>query len=88
MQSAALLLIYILIAATLQALGFLISRLIDLHWPTISLMLFLVLFLGSFALAWPIAIRVTEWLIRRSGSVVDTEQSGGAQRTDHLRPRR
>jgi hypothetical protein len=38
--------------------------------------------LGAFGIAWPIAVRVTEWLIRRAGYVVETEQSGAATRRD------
>jgi hypothetical protein len=40
-------------------------------------MTFLILFLGAFGLAWPIAVRIAEFLIRRSGHEVETAQSGG-----------
>ena len=43
--------IYIVLTALLQFVGFL------------SLMTFLVLFIGMFYLAWPIACRISEWLI-------------------------
>jgi len=38
-------------------------------------MTFLVLFLVSFGVAWPIAVRVTEWLIVRAGRVVETRDA-------------
>ena len=34
-------------------------------------MTFLVLFLGAFGFAWPIAVRIAEWLIRRSGREIE-----------------
>jgi hypothetical protein len=40
-------------------------------------MSFLILFMAAFGIAWPIAVRVAEFLIRRSGQVVETGQSGG-----------
>ena len=85
MQAVVLLIVYILTTATVQFVGFLISRVVDLQYPTLGLMTFLVLFLGAFGLAWPIAVRVAEWGLRRAGYVVETEQSGGAGRIDHLR---
>ncbi len=39
-------------------------------------MTFLILFMGAFGIAWPIAVRLTEWLICRAGYTVETEQSG------------
>jgi hypothetical protein len=36
---------------SLQFMGFLVSRVIDLKWPTISLMTFLLLFLSAFGFA-------------------------------------
>ena len=47
---------------------------------------FLILFMGAFFISWPIAVRIAEAFIRRSGRILETEQSGGALRTDHLRP--
>jgi hypothetical protein len=84
MQSLTLLATFVLTAISLQALGFGISRLVDYQYPTLGLMTFLVLFIGAFFLAWPIALRIAEWLIRRAGYVVETEQSGGDRRRDHL----
>jgi hypothetical protein len=45
-------------------------------------MTFLILFMGAFGIAWPIAVRLAEWLIRSRGYVVETQQSGGAARHD------
>lgn len=81
MQSLTLLATFVLTAISLQALGFGISR---LEYPALGFMTFLVLFIGAFFLAWPIALRIAEWLIRRAGYVVETEQSGGDRRRDHL----
>ena len=33
--------------------------------------------MAAFGLAWPIAVRIAEFLIRRAGYVVETAQSGG-----------
>ncbi len=88
MQSLILMVVYILTTAATQFLGFLISRLVDYQWPTAGLMTFLVLFMGSFFLAWPIAVRIAEGLIRKMGWTLETEQSGGAQRLDIAKPRR
>ena len=87
MQAGILLVLYVLTTVAVQFLGFLISRLVDYQYPTLGLMTFLILFLSAFGIAWPIAVRITEWLLRRGGYVVQSEQSGGAGRLDHL-PRR
>ena len=84
MQSLTLMIAYVLTTATLQFIGFLISRVVDSQWPTLGLMTFLILFMGAFGFAWPIAVRVAEWLIRRAGHQVQTEQSGAATRRDSL----
>jgi hypothetical protein len=84
MQAAALMVIYILTTVTLQVVGFLISRIIDFQWPTMGLMTFLVLFMSAFGFGWPLAVRITEWAIRTAGYEVETAQSGGAGRRDHL----
>ena len=42
-------------------------------------MTFLVLFLGAFGVAWPIAVRFAEVVIRRAGHVVETERSGATR---------
>ena len=82
MQALTLMIVYVLTTAMVQFIGFLISRIVDYEYPTLGLMTFLVLFLGAFGVAWPIAVRVAEWLIRRAGYVVETEQSGGDARRD------
>jgi hypothetical protein len=77
MQALTLMIVYALTTISLQVLGFVISRLVDYEWPTLGLMTFLILFMAAFGLAWPIAVRIAEFLIRRSGHVVETAQSGG-----------
>ena len=77
MQALTLMVVYVLTTVSVQFLGFLISLLVDYEWPTLGLMTFLILFLGAFGIAWPIAVRVAEFLIRRAGYVVETQQSGG-----------
>ena len=77
MQALLLMIVYVLTTIAVQFIGFLISRLIDYEFPTISVMAFLVLYLAAFGIAWPIAVRIAEFLIRRSGHVVETAQSGG-----------
>jgi len=76
-QALTLMIVYALTTLSVQFLGFLISRLVDYEWPTLGLMTFLILFMAAFGIAWPIAVRVAEFLIRRSGHVVETAQSGG-----------
>jgi uncharacterized membrane protein YkvI len=80
MQSLILMAIFILTVITAQFVGFVISRLVDYQYPALGLMTFLVLFMASFFIAWPIAVRIAEWVIRRAGYVLETEQSGGARR--------
>jgi hypothetical protein len=70
--------VYVLTTATVQFIGFLVSRVVDLQFPTFGLMTFLILFLGAFGIAWPIAVRIAEALIRWRGFVVETKQSGRA----------
>ena len=77
MQALTLMVVYALTTISVQFLGFLISRLVDYEWPTLGLMTFLLLFMAAFGIAWPIAVRVAEFLIRRSGHEVETAQSGG-----------
>jgi hypothetical protein len=84
MQTGILLVCYILTAIVLQFCGFLISQVVDRTWPAAGLLTFVICFLGAYAIAWPIAVLIAEWLIRRAGYVVDTEQSGGTLRRDSL----
>ena len=85
MQALTLMIVYIVTTISMQFLGFVISRLVDYEWPTLGLMTFLILFLGAFGIAWPVAVRIAEWMIRRAGYVVETEQSGGDARRDVAR---
>ena len=85
MQAAILMVVYVLTTVSIQFIGFLISRLVDYEWPTLGLMTFLLLFMGAFGLAWPIAVRIAEALILRAGYVLETEQSGIDTRRDIVR---
>ncbi len=77
MQALTLMVVYALTTISVQFIGFLISRLVDYEWPTLGLMTFLILFMAAFGIAWPIAVRVAEFMIRRAGYEVETAQSGG-----------
>ena len=78
MQALTLMITYVLTLFTTQFVGFLISRLVDYQFPTLGLMAFLILFMAAFGIAWLPAVRITEWLIRSRGYVVQTQQSGRA----------
>jgi uncharacterized membrane protein YkvI len=80
MQSLILMIVFIFTVITVQFTGFVISRLVDYQYPTFGLMTFLILFMGAFFISWPIAVRIAEWVIRRAGYVLETDQSGGARR--------
>ncbi len=71
MQSAFLMLVYILTAAVVQLIGFLVSRIVEYQWPSFGLMAFLIIFMAAFGIAWPIALRIAEWGIRKAGYEVD-----------------
>lgn len=71
MQSGFLMCVYVLTAAIVQFAGFLISRLVEYQWPAAGLMAFLIIFMAAFGIAWPIALRITEWGIRKAGYRVD-----------------
>ena len=71
MQAAALMIIYILTAAVVQLIGFLLSRLIEYQFPAAGLLTFLVFFLGAYGIAWPIAVWITEWAIVKLGYEVE-----------------
>ena len=71
MQALTLLIVYVLTTITVQFAGFVVSRLVDYQFPTLGLMTFLVLFLGAFGVAWPIAVRIAEWTIRRAGYQIE-----------------
>lgn len=76
MQAVTLMVVYVATLISTQFAGFLISRLVDLQWPTLGLMTFLVLFLAAFGIAWLPAVWLAEWIIRTRGYVVETRQSG------------
>ncbi len=67
MQAAILMITYILTTMAVQAVGFLISRLVESQFPTLGLMTFLVVFIGAFGIAWPLAVLIAEWLIQKLG---------------------
>ncbi len=71
MQALLLMATYIATLIVVQFVSFLISRVVDLQYPNISVMVFLLLFIGAFGIAWPIAVRIAEFLIRRSGHEVE-----------------
>ena len=77
-QALTLMVVYVLTLITTQFCGFLISRLVDYQFPGFSMMTFLILFLCAFGIAWIPAVWMAEWLIRRAGYVVETQQSGRA----------
>jgi len=62
MQGLALLAIYVVVALAGQVLGYGISSLIDRAAPAAGLPMFQAIFLGMLAFAWPIAVRVMNWL--------------------------
>ena len=78
MQALTLMVVYVVSLLSVQLVGFVISRLVNYQFPAFGLMTFLILFLAAFGLAWPIAVRIAEWLIRRAGHEVETKQSGRA----------
>ena len=87
MQALTLMVVYVIMTALVQVAGFFVSRVVDYEWPTLGLMTFLILFIGAFGIAWPIAVRVAEFLIRRSGHTVEAGQSGGyVETTRKTRP--
>jgi hypothetical protein len=59
----ALLAMYVVVTIALQFVGFLISRMVGYIDPTMSLMTFLVFFMGMFWVAWPVAVRIVDRLI-------------------------
>jgi len=71
-QALTLMVTYVLTTIVLQFVGFLVSQTIDYEFPTFGLMTFLILFIGAYGLAWPIAVRIAEGLIRWRGHVVET----------------
>jgi hypothetical protein len=67
MQGIFLVVVYIITAAAVQAIGFFVSRAIEYVYPTLGLTMFLIVFLGAFVVAWPIAYWITVTAIRKAG---------------------
>jgi uncharacterized membrane protein YkvI len=88
MQAAALMAIYFVTAVVMQLIGFLISRLVDYEWPTAGLLTFLILFMSAYGFAWPVAVRITEWGIRRLGHEVQTADLRDTSAQPRARQRR
>jgi hypothetical protein len=75
LDAALLIGIYIVTTIIVQAVAFGISQAIDYQFPAAGLLTFLILFLGAFYLAWPIAVSIFErlWGDRpRRGENVET----------------
>jgi len=75
MQGVILMIVYIVCTVVVQTVGFAISRLVDYQWPTLGLMTFLIIFMAAFGIAWPLAVRTTEWLLRKAGREIETIQT-------------
>jgi hypothetical protein len=54
---------YVACTVFVQAIGFGISRLVEHQWPTSGTMTFLIIFMLAFAIAWPITVRMTAFLL-------------------------
>ena len=72
MQAGILMLTYVATVVVVHSIGFLISRVVAYSNPAFGLTTFLVLFLASFGIAWPIALRLAEFGLRRAGYVIET----------------
>jgi hypothetical protein len=83
MQAGILMVIYVLTTVVVQITGFFISQLMSVQWPSAGLMSFLVLFMAAFGVAWPLAVLIAEWTIRKAGLELETEQSAGASQRGH-----
>jgi hypothetical protein len=60
MDALLLIAVYLGLTAILQALGYAFSQAVNYVDPAWGLLTFLLLFLGAFWLAWPIAVWVTD----------------------------
>ena len=56
----AAMLIFVVVVMCFQCIGFGISRSIDYFFPSLGLLAFLLIFIGSMFGAWPVAVRITE----------------------------
>jgi hypothetical protein len=84
MDAAVLIGIYIVTTMIFQTIGFAISRAVDYQAPGVAgLFTFLILFIGAFYLAWPVAVRVFDrvWGDRpRRGEDAETREARQAGR--------
>lgn len=62
MDTLFLIFVYIITTIILQAIGFAVSRIVDYQFPAAGLLTFLLLFISAFYLAWPLALKVFEYL--------------------------
>jgi hypothetical protein len=62
MDAVLLITLYIVATMIVQGIGFLISEAVNYEWPEAGLMTFLILFMGAFWIAWPIAVKGFDWL--------------------------
>jgi hypothetical protein len=83
MQAAFLMAVYVVTTIAVQLLGFAISEVVGKQWPNTGLTTFLILFMAAFGIAWPIAVLIAEFAIKKAGFVVETEQSAGASHRGH-----
>jgi hypothetical protein len=75
-----LMLVYLVVTAIFQVIGFGVSTIVDLYDSSWSLLAFLVLFLSAFWAAWPAAVTVTNWLIPLN----DTERAAAEVRIQSI----
>ena len=66
----AAILFFFAVTICFQTIGFLISRVVDLAFPAFSLITFLMLFIASLYMAWPVAVYLTERFVDRAKSDV------------------
>jgi len=60
-------LVYLVLVMIGEVFAFLIGTVLDKMFPALSMILFMALFFGILALAWPISVRITEkWLMGRT----------------------
>jgi hypothetical protein len=67
MQAGILMGTYIVTTIVVQFVGFLVSQLVEYEFPNLGLLTFLILFIGAFGLAWPLAVFIAERLIQKLG---------------------
>jgi hypothetical protein len=90
MQGALLLGVYVLTTMCVQFVGFLISYAIQKEMPAAGLLTFLGCFIAAFAIAWPIAVRLTEWGIVKAGGTLppaDADANAGIPKNAGVKAR-